>query len=260
MIESRDFYERIAEGEDKAHDFTLPTDDGFTLYGILNEAVVPGDGKLLVIMHGMGGHPMEYLHQTAMRYFTQAGYDVARFSFYSSEDDSRKLRHCLLKNQVADLHNVLAHFRGKYKKTCVAGHSYGGMTALVANPDVAAVSLWDSSLYPYHEYWARETSYEERLGYYVLDYGYEILVSKAMVEESCSYDMAAMEKLAQDFRSPFHIGVAGAHVDRPGQKQVFDLIRTPKKYSFIAGADHDFASGSTVFELMDETHEFFERF
>lgn len=241
--------------------FFLPTPDGFCIYGVVNKAIADKPArKLLVLAHGLTGHYSEYIFMMARDFFTARGYDVVRFDFYSSEPKARSLRDCLLQTHIQDLEQVLAHFREGYDSVFVAGHSYGGMTTLVANPDVNAISLWDSSLYPYREYWEREARYLPELDCYALYTGINALVGKAMVEESCRYDLEKMRNVAEALKPPAQIIAAAEHVKRPGQKQVFDMLPDPKDYTEVKGAHHDFCENDTAQILMNKTWEWFERF
>ncbi len=248
----------ISAGHEEAFILGLP--DGFKLYGAINRPRENAAGKLLVIAHGLGGFTGEYMHQMAARYFIYHGYDVVRLSFYSPEPDARRLSGTTLAQQVQDLQAVLSHFADGYDKVYVAGHSYGGMTTLIANPDIEAVSLWDSSLYPYTDFWARESRVMETCGCTVLDYGYEAVVSPEMIAEGQGYDWDKVQALAEAMRAPTQIIVAGAHIKRPGQKQVYDVLPAPKDYITIDGADHEFVNGDTVYQLLDNTRLWFERF
>lgn len=241
--------------------FALPSPDGFTIHGTLNKALSTAPSrKLAIFAHGMTGHSSEYIFMTARDFFTTRGYDVVRFEFYCSEPHARSLRDCLLQTYVQDLQQVIAHFRKDYDSIFVAGHSYGGMTALVANPDINAISLWDSSLYPYKEYWERESRYIPELECYSVYAGINALVGKAMIEESLTYDLEKMRAIAEDLNVPTQLVVAAEHVKRPGQKMVFDMITAPKDYTEIKGAHHDFCDNDTAQDLMTKTWEWFERF
>lgn len=240
--------------------FALATPDGFTLYGIRNNAGDTPSDRLMIIAHGLGGYATEYLHQTAAHYFVAKGYDVVRFFFYTCEKNARRLSQCMLKDHVADLNLVIAHFRPEYQNVFIAGHSYGGMTALMANPDVNAVSMWDSTLFPYKDFWDRESRYDERLDCYILDYGYEVLVSKAMVEESSAFDFAFTKKLANAMTAPVQLLVADEGLRTKGQQSTFKEFPEPSDFALIPGAGHCFTEGGAIFDLLDKTYYWFGRF
>jgi pimeloyl-ACP methyl ester carboxylesterase len=239
--------------------FALDTPDGFRIYGILNRAAAPAE-KLLVIAHGVTGFPGEWLHQSAARYFAARGYDVVRFAFYSGEDNARKLLNCTLQTHAADLGLVLAGKRAGYKKVFVAGHSYGGMTTLLANPDVNAVTMWDSTLWPYKEFWERETRFDEESGLYFFDYGFAVAVSPEMVAEGSAYDFDRVAALAQQMKAPVQMIGASDGIRTDGQKRVFACFPGRKDFALIPGSGHEFTEGETVFALLEKTYDWFERF
>lgn len=241
-------------------DFTLETRDGFTLYGIRNAVVAKPAEKLFVIAHGVTGFPTEYLHQMAARYFVGKGYDVVRFCFYTDQPDARKMKNCTLEDQVADLRLVIEKMRPGYGKVFVAGHSYGGMTAMLANPDVDAISMWDSTLWSYKEFWERETRPDTSYGCRAFDYGFSVPVGEKMFAEGVSYTPDRTMPLARAMKSPVQVMAAGEDVRRRGQEEIFSVLPSPKDFAVIEGAGHEFTEGDTVFDLLDRTYEWFERF
>lgn len=239
--------------------FSIATPDGKRIYGVVNRAQDPA-GKLLVIAHGVTGFPGEWLHKSAALWFSARGYDVIRFAFYSGEPDARKLTDCTLETHAQDLNLVIAEKRKGYEKLFVAGHSYGGMTALIANPDVDAATFWDSTLYSYKEFWERETRYDERSGLYFFDYGFAVPVSPAMVEEGSACDFDKVAALAGRMKAPVQILGAGDGIREDGQRRVYACFREPKDFAIIPGSGHEFTEGGTVFELLEKTYGWFERF
>lgn len=238
--------------------FALSTPDGFKIYGLYNKSPNP-NGKLLIIAHGLTGHTREYLHQMAARHFTGAGYDVVRMEFYGDEPGARRLYEANLKLHVQDLKQVLAHFRGDYKKVFIAGHSYGGMTSMLLNPEVDAISMWDSSLYPYKEWWAWSTRYAPEHNCYLMYTGTESIISAQMVEEGSSWDWDKTSAAARAMKAPVQLMIAGLHVERPGQMKLFNEFPEPKDVrTFQAG--HDFFENDTVFDLLQQTQAWFDRF
>ena len=123
--------------------FSALSKDGKKVFGIFNAAASGKVAdKIVVIAHGLTGSPQDAMHQSARKYFNERGYDVARIAFYNSDPDGRLLRDCTLQLHADDLNAVVDRFSGQYKKLFVAGHSYGGLSTLFANPDATAISFW----------------------------------------------------------------------------------------------------------------------
>ena len=78
-------------------DFDLDAFDGKKIWCRLNKAEKGAAKKVVILSHGLTGHPNEYLHQIARDFFTARGYDVCRFSYYHDGDDYRTLTDCTLK-------------------------------------------------------------------------------------------------------------------------------------------------------------------
>lgn len=239
-------------------DFSLPTADGAIIYGRINYAGDKPAEKLLVLSHGLTGHINEYIHQMARDYFNDRGYDVVRVSYYSSGDKARNLKDCTLKIHAADLNVVINHFSAKYKKTHVAGHSYGGLTILFANPKVTSVSFWDSSFVP--SFWRAEGAYIPELDCYKIGWGCYNLVGKAMVEEAANIKEEDAIALAQALNVPAQVLLAGANNENEKRMLLFESLNSPKDFYDVPNADHCFNKGKTVYDLLDKTNAWFERF
>ena len=238
--------------------FELPTTPPFRIYGLYNQAGDEPSDRLVILLHGLTGFITEYMHITAAHRFAAEGYDVLRPAFYSSEEDARRFEDCTLAEHVADLNTILDAYAPAYKEIYICGHSYGGMTAMMANPDITAVSLWDSSLYPYVDYWERETRWSDRYQVRVYDYGYLIPAGEEMVKDAARYTLDVVEKAARAMKARTQLVISGAHVDRPGQRQAFSFFPDPKRCDTIEDADHDFVNLGTMDKLLDVTLDWFE--
>ncbi len=241
-------------------EFEIDTTAPYKIDGLFNKNREGETDKLIIIAHGLTGYLNEFLYLMAARYFSDNGFDVARISFYSGNKHARKFKDVTLKDHVVDLQKTIAHFKGSYKKIFVCGHSYGGMTAVMLNPDITAVSLWDSSLYPYTEYWERETEWSDEFQTRVYDYGYPVIIGKEMYEDAKNLTFEVVSEAASKMKAPTQLVVAGKHAVRPGQQKIFEYFPEPKKYTYIQNADHCFTSGNSVEFLFDETHLWFDEF
>lgn len=238
----------------------LNAGDGFRIYGTFNQARGEKKAKkLLICAHGLTGYPEEWLHIMAMRWFTARGYDVVRFAFYHSAEDARKLNSCLLAHHINDLKVVLEYYQPDYDKIYIAGHSYGGMTTVCLNPDVRAVALWDSTLFSYSDWWITNTCADPEWKAHFLSYHVDVLVNEAMIAEAENYDLRKMKQLARAMKAPTMLTIADMHYERPGQQQIFDYFPEPKEISHVQ-AGHDFFEDDRVFELLEKTENWFEKF
>lgn len=243
----------------KETNFTLPTADGHKIYGVLNQAhakkLAP---RAVVLAHGLTGHMNEAMMQFARHFFNAKGWDVIRFNFYAGEANARTLRETTLAIHAEDLATVFNKFHPKYEKVYIAGHSYGGLTALIANLPANATSLWDPSYNPYKEFMEQSATYKIALKAYLMEFGVETVVGNKMVEESKEYDAAKCCQLAENFKSPVQMVIAsnGCMLN----SGYVNALKEPKDIHTIAGAGHCFYEGNTLQELLNHTHTWFKGF
>lgn len=238
--------------------FIIPAGDEKHIYGFAS--LVDGDtDKLVVTAHGLTGNPYEYLHMVARDHFIECGYDVCQFWFYHDEDDARKLHECTLRTHARDLQMVLNHFEDDYSQIFVCGHSYGGLSTVMCNPqNVTAVSLWDPSFKP-----DRDASLLDEVpeynGYLAKGHYYG-LIGRAMVEEARTISAGEFEAMANDMAMPCQIVLADQSKTFVKNDLKDHLLMDEREVVEIAGADHCFRENSTAFELAEITAEWFDRF
>ena len=239
-------------------DFLIPAQDGAVIYGRINYATDHQSSKLLILSHGLTGHINEYIHLTARDYFNKAGYDVVRISYYSSGDKARNLKDCTLKIHANDLNSIIEYFSKNYTKTFIAGHSYGGLTILFANPNVTALSFWDSSFVP--SFWKSESAYIPELDCYRIGWGCYNLVGKAMVEEAEAIREDNALAMARSLKVPAQVILAGNNSENEKRTLLFDALEVQKEFYDVPNADHCFNKGEVVYDLLEKTGKWFERF
>lgn len=232
--------------------------DGKNIYYYLDNAQPAESKQLIIIGHGMTGHPNEYLHQTAYRYFTNCGFDVCRISFYDTQENARALRECTLAVHASDLNHVVRNLSSSYENIFYAGHSYGGLTGLIANPDVTATTFWDSTYIP--DLWDTISSYVPELDCYKINWETEILVSKEMIEEAAQLTYEKIKEYAEIFKSPALVALAGENPRLLKQgKQLTADLKVPTQQTIIKGADHCFYNKNTAQELATQTAVWFQK-
>ena len=247
----------------KEETFSLPAGDGFTIYGRVNYAEEKAR-RAVVLCHGLSGHMYEHYYQDAKRFFTARGYDVIRFNFYGDEQDARRTTGCTVGLHAEDLKTVLAHFAPLYKRIYTAGHSYGGLVILMANPqEVAASSLWDAAFIPMEDnVWQQEWRYSQELDeYYVIWPPAPVILGKKIYEDRLTFTREKFRVLAASLTRPAQVLAAGAFEENlPYQKNLFDTLGCEKEYKSIPGATHCFYEGDAMSDVLENTYLWFERF
>lgn len=235
----------------------LDTPDGKQIFCIANQAGVAPSARVVVLSHGLTGGPNEYMHQAARDFFMARGYDVLRFAYYWIEPQCRKLEETTLAIHAQDLQTVLAHARQQYAEIFVCGHSYGGLTLLFANPDVTALSFWDSA---YRPGWVSSSDMIDGKTYVKFG-GKHTLMGQEMVAEAqrlleSPEELTAMAKAIQ---APSQIVVAGDGDKQDTLNDLLNALTCEKEMHVVADADHSFYHRATVQELLVHTDSWFTR-
>ncbi len=234
--------------------------DGKRIFVIRNYASSTPSEKVVVIAHGLGGSPTGYMHQMASRFFTDHGYDVIRLAFYwDSHPDYRRLHQTTLELQANDLNDVIAELCGDYKKTYVCGHSYGGLTLVLANPKADAFAFWDNSYQPSERLWAANTSLSADQETHLLHWEYWITIGKAMYDEGRNFTREKATSFAKQIKTRSKIFVAGESWLSEDTRMLYEDLDCPKEIETIKGAGHTFVEGLIVYDLLTKTLEWLEQ-
>ncbi len=240
--------------------WTIPTGDGHLIYGVTNYAYPdkPSD-KCIVIVHGLGGHMDVYIHGRAARSFPKKGYDVIRFNLYTWEEKARHLQDCTLQIHAADFNAVLKERAKNYAKIFAVGHSYGGVTIMIAQPsEVGAVSLWDPT---FHAPIAWDDAFiKRREGMLFRNGGAETLASEEMYEEAFQYKKEECLSLSERLNKPIQVITAGDGIFVTEEQSFHSAGHSLNERKIVDGADHCFNNGDTCDTLLEYTYEWFERF
>jgi pimeloyl-ACP methyl ester carboxylesterase len=238
-------------------DVTAP--DGKKIFVYCNRAGDTPSPKAVVIGHGLGDSPNGYMHMMARDFFTSKGYDVYRMAFYWDEPEYRILHDCTLDIHGQDLNTVINHVRNHHQKIFVCGHSYGGLTLVFANPQVNALSFWDPSYQPYDRFWKTSAAPNHDGKTYLLRWEYLITIGKDMIDEAKALSRPRAKDLISRISIPSQVIIAGDSWLKDDATMLFDDLVCQKECVEIQGAGHTFVEGLVVFDLLDKTHQWFER-
>lgn len=232
--------------------------DGKVIYSVFNPAIGAKSDVLVIIGHGLTGHPNEYLHKVSHRYFNEKGWDTLRVAFYCSFADARKLKDCTLAIHASDLNTVIAAYKGQYKKIFAVGHSYGGLTMLFANPDVDAMSFWDSSFTPYEAFWKSDATYIPELDCYKIGWGVDSIIGKAMYEEAKNLTEDVAVSMAKNITIPSQVVLATVGQENPDPEILYKSLISEKELCKI-DSNHCFYIENTADILAQKTYEWFAK-
>jgi dienelactone hydrolase len=244
--------------------WSIKANDGATIYGLLNPAQNPSDQRpvqrVIVIVHGLGGHANEYLHKTASQFFTRHGYDVLRFNLYGDGPGARRLRDCTLSLQAADLRAVIAQKANIYQDIFVTGHSYGGPTVMLANDkNIRAASLWDPS-FDLPRLWSLLPAKKEN-GFWLEGHGVEHVLGQAMMDEIPLYDRSRCLEIAAAAFFPVQVIHAQDCIyNAPDEVSWHSAGHAENERHLVAGADHCFENAQTAHEVLAHALNWFGRY
>ncbi len=234
-----------------------PAPDGAGVYAVYNPCGTQPAARAVVLAHGLTGNPNEYIHKTAQRHFNAAGYDVYRIAFYGPQADARKLHDCTLAIHAADLTLVLDAIRPKHKYLYCAGHSFGGLTLLIANPALSAAAFWDSSFTPWAAAWSARKVHDPVHDIFTVGWGMSIRISPAMYDEVRGIDARA-EGMAAAFRAPALVALADKGQENPRPTHLYDSLAGDKKLARFAQASHCFWEEDSAQNLAAATQNWFD--
>ena len=239
--------------------WTLATNDGKKIYGVASSSG-KSQKNAIFIVHGLTGHMNEYLHKRAADHFVE-NYDVFRFNLYDGAPDARNLVDCTIQTHADDINTVLGYFSHRYEKVFLIGHSYGGPSIMLAQPQrIAAASLWDPTYDPKALWEAFPLPELEGTGFYVTEWGTASLIGKAMNDEALRFDTETCENLSRIFPAPVQVITAqdGYYKDKPVSWNTHGKPESIREY--IAGTEHCFYEGDTCNELLEKTATWFSKF
>lgn len=239
--------------------FALPTPDDKKIYGVFNKSKTP-NGKVVILSHGLTDYLGNYMHVIARNVFTAQGYDVVRFNYYTTPDDARKLDECTIETHAADLNLICDHFRPSYTKLFIAGHSYGGLSMIYANPEAQALAFWDSSFFPYATFWKDEAPRLDDTAYHICGWGCHNLINPAMIAFDKAQEPDGVIARAHAIKTPSLVALAGESQENPVRTILFDSLLCARKLVDIQDANHTFSNGHTLFTLLDETVAWFNQY
>lgn len=169
----------------------IKTADHKLIYGTFGASKVRAD-TLVIFVHGYTGHQNEHILFNGARFLTEKGFDTFRFNLYAGEGkNARHFRDTKISLHGEDITTVAKHFRKKYKKIYIIGHSYGGVSLLFADQSIIeGFIFWDAS-YINPKDATENLKYDKNLDAYILDWGMGIIVGKGFINElkkfqSCS--------------------------------------------------------------------------
>lgn len=231
----------------------LKTADNHTINGTLNS--VDSD-TLIIFVHGLTGGQWEHHYLRAPEFFNPKGIDTFKFDFYSSEEEGRVFSETSVPVHSQDLTQVLKHFKDKYQKLILVGHSLGAPVILETNLEaVERIILWDPAdgISSYDDIARKEGTYHEVGDYYTINNcGKEIIIGKPMID---SWIKASdTEYYASKITKPCKFIFAGQESKKKSWGPYIDQLTVEHDQVTIEGASHVFFEEGTLQKAYEEMH------
>ena len=217
----------------------IKTHDDKDIYGSLVKSQKKSN-KLIIFVHGFTGTKDEHIFFNGAEFFSSKGFDTYRFNLYAGE--GKNIRHfhdTKISLHGKDITTVSEYFRKDYNKIYIVGHSYGGTSLLFVDQAVAdGFIFWDASYIDPKKDSTEDMKYNNDLGKYILDYGIEILVGKAFVDELKSFPDCG--ELIKKIHKPVLLITAGRKGNSKAGIKYYEFANNPKELINIETADHNF--------------------
>lgn len=239
--------------------FSLHTHDHKKIQGTVRPAPAKSEAAIIFV-HGLTGHSSEHLFYNAARFFPEKGVDAIRFDLYPGGLEGRLLPECSITTHVGDMNLVLEHFRPKYKKIYLVGHSLGAVTVLSGKVQLAdAILLWAPA--------GSEVLFDPTFPIIKLLKGTELYKTCWAVESVIGKEMAAQmlkfpksPQAAKFLTRPTFVGCGDQDVFVEASRNYFKHCPSqPKELVIITGGGHQFNEGDTALELYEECWKFIEK-
>ncbi len=237
----------------------IKTPDKKIIYGTFSSSK-KASKKLVIFIHGFKGYKDHHTSFNGSKFFNQHGFDAFRFDLYTMENGGRFFEDTSISIHGKDITTVVKHFRNKYKKIFVIGHSYGGTSLLFIDQKlVDRFVFWDASYIKSTNDLTEdgELVFNKSLGAYILDWGNRFIVGKKFVDELHHFPDCG--KLISKIHKPV-LFITAEKANLKAGREYFIMANEPKKLINIKGADHNFNNFKTEYELLKQTLSWIKKY
>jgi len=224
----------------------IPTNDNHIIYGTLN-SYENKKNKLIIFVHGLSGNQHEHQYFNAVPFFCSKGFDIFRFDLYSRAKNGRQSSESSISTNTNDLNSVISHFKDKFEEIYLIGHSFGCLGIINANLDNIKKTIYWDPTNGFKSLEDKKISYDKNLDKYILHWGYELIVSKELIEEwKESYNLKEYSKKLKNNCCFIFSGLAQKYNTWEPYIKKYD-------YKIIKDASHRFIEKGTLNKLYEET-------
>ena len=220
--------------------------NGDVLTGVLHEPLQ--ESKTLVIaVHGFLGSKNQGILRQACIELARAGYSAYRFDLSGNGDSEGRFEDATPSKMLRDISAVIEHFRSRYAKLILLGHSLGGALTIVAASRAKVDGVIALAAPMHHEHFNALLSPAQREQ--LVSVGFTIIMAKRSVgdvpytiTERFFSELRELQPLAAAKEVHCHVLVAYGTADTrvpPSDSQELIAALFSKDLFLIGGADHN---------------------
>jgi pimeloyl-ACP methyl ester carboxylesterase len=217
-------------------------------YGSLTKT---GSSRLIILIHGLGGHYNDQLFIQGSRHFSMHGFDCFRLDLYRGNRSASRLSKTTIRTQATDFSAIVDYFHAAYTELHIVAHSLGCSTVLMSNKLSGATSLtlWEPARQP--QDMLQDVCYNSKLHLFEIAGWPGSIVDEQVIEDLATIPPISI--LLQTINPPILIIGAGRAGYRVARDLYFRSAREPKMFWNIRYADHNFSEERAQNDLFAHT-------
>ncbi|MBI1971941.1 MAG: alpha/beta fold hydrolase [Candidatus Aenigmarchaeota archaeon] len=226
--------------------------DGNLLSGVLHKN--KDDNSIVISAHGFGTDKNYWIIKELSKYLDRKKIASMRFDFTGAGDSEGDIGNSSVEQMVDDLNAAVRFARARgYKKITVAGHSLGGMVAILAatmNKDIHALMLMAPAIDIRHAIRRRKDTYKHAEGGMAE-------VAKTRVKKGFLKNISRhVYNEAKKIKIPVLLvhGDADQSTDIKNARKFFGKLKTKKKFVIVKNANHHFSRKLHLNALVKGAH------
>lgn len=227
--------------------------DGNLLSGVLHKK--KNDNSIVISVHGFGVDKNYWIIKELSKYLDKQKIGSMRFDMTGVGDSEGRVEDSTVEQMVDDLNAAVRYAKERgYRKITVAGHSLGGMIAVMAaaaNKDIHSLMLMAPAIDIRHAIRRRKDTYK-----HIEDDMAEVAKIKVRKEFLKNISRHVYDE-AKKIKIPVLIvhGSADKSTGIKNAKKFFSKLKTKKRFVIVKNANHHFSKKSHLGVLLKEAHK-----
>tara|TARA_Y100000590_G_scaffold307419_1_gene347067 strand:- start:11792 stop:12526 length:735 start_codon:yes stop_codon:yes gene_type:complete len=212
---------------------------------------------LIICVHGLASSSNNYVNLKIRDYVidNNLNYDVFRFDFYNSNNNTRSFQETTIETQVQDLENIIKNFSPKYDNIYLLATSYGALTSVALNSKLITKQILVDPSFVINLQWkcANIKITEDNL-YINNSLNIPSLLNPEMYKEGLAWTAKKSQELINNISSPTLIIQANSFYYKMSAK--LDYSNTKIITHYIESADHNFINMNSCNIMLQKAFSF----